>query len=121
VLIEYFRKTQKEKSFLYELSGQYGHFAVSVVTEFEVYSGATQSQQVFWDNFFSLITILPFNSEAGRLAAEIYQQLKQKNRLIGIPDILISATALHHSLKLATLNEKDFARIDRLELISRPK
>jgi tRNA(fMet)-specific endonuclease VapC len=44
--------------------------------------------------------------------------LKQKSKLIEIPDLFIGATAKAHSLKLATLNERHFSRIEGLELIS---
>ena len=51
-------------------------------------------------------------------AVSIYRSLKKKNQLIDIPDLLIGATAIAHSLKLATLDEKHFSRIEGIELIS---
>jgi tRNA(fMet)-specific endonuclease VapC len=36
VLIDYFRKTNKENSFLFELTKRYSRFAVSAITEFEI-------------------------------------------------------------------------------------
>ena len=119
VLIDYFRKTKKENSFLYGLSGEYENFAVSVITEFEIYSGSNDLQKEFWDQFFSNVTILPFNSETSQITATLFKELKQKNRLIGMADLLIGATALANDLKLATLNFKDFERIERLELIEK--
>ena len=40
VLIKYYRKTDKSRSFLYELSQTYSNFMASVVTEFEIYIGS---------------------------------------------------------------------------------
>lgn len=119
VLIDYFRKTKKENSFLYELAEQYENFAVSAITEFEIYSGITEAQREFWGHFFRNVSILPFTSNTGRLAAEIFQDLRRQNKLIEMPDILIGATAIENEISLATLNEKDFSRINHLELLSR--
>lgn len=45
-------------------------------------------------------------------------ELKSTNRLIGIRDLLIGATALSRGAKLATLNTKHFGRINDLEIIA---
>lgn len=119
VLIDFFRKTQKENSFFYELTASYDNFAVSVITEFEIYSGSNSEQQEFWDQFFANCTILPFDSRAGQIAAKTYQKLKQRNKLIAMPDLLIGATAIANKIKLATLNTKDFERLDELKLITK--
>lgn len=36
VLIDYFRKKDKTKSFFYALADEYDSFAVSVITEYEI-------------------------------------------------------------------------------------
>jgi tRNA(fMet)-specific endonuclease VapC len=86
-------------------------------TKFEIYSGSTENQLEFWNQFFSRITILPFTTGTSQIAAHIFQQLKSKNKLIGIPDIFFGATAIENGLKLATLNVIDFVRIDQLILL----
>jgi len=119
VLIDYFRKTKKENAFLTELLNNYDRLAISVITEFEIYSGATDGQMEFWDTFFQQIQILPLNTEAIRIAAILFKQLKAQNSLIDMPDLLIAATALSHQLPLATLNVKHFERIKQLDLIKK--
>jgi tRNA(fMet)-specific endonuclease VapC len=47
LLIDYFRKTDKTKTKLVQLSQQFEQLAISSVTEFEVYSGATSAQLQF--------------------------------------------------------------------------
>ena len=47
LLIDYFRKTDKSKSRLVQLSGQLNQFVISAVTEFEIYSGATDAKLTF--------------------------------------------------------------------------
>jgi len=118
VLIDFFRKTKKENSFFYNLTNDYSQFAVSVITEFEIYCGVKPEQRSFWDNLFSQFQILPFDSRANKEAVQIYQALKRKSKLIEMPDILIRATAKAYGLKLATINTKHFDRIEGLALIS---
>lgn len=52
ILIEYFRKSQKENSTWYKLSSKHQSFAVSIITAFEVLGGATAAQKSFWDPIF---------------------------------------------------------------------
>jgi len=109
VLIDYFRKTQKANSFFYELTKNYSEFAVSVITEFEIYCGVKSDQQTFWNKLFDQFEILPFDSKSNIEAVTIYQQLKRKSKLIEMPDLLIGATAKSKGLKLATINVKHFS------------
>ncbi len=117
VLIDYFRKTKKENSFLYKLTQQYSLFAVSIITEVEIYCGSTNEQKEFWDKLFSNFMIIPFDKKASQEAANIYKDLRKQNKLIGFQDLLIGATSKVHKLNLATLNEKHFSRINDLNLI----
>ena len=51
------------------------------------------------------------------IATEIIQTLTRKNKIIGLKDILIASTAIASNLRLATLNIKDFKRIEHLKLL----
>ena len=53
ILIDYFRKKDKTRTRLYELADFYEGFAISVITEFEIYSGAKSEQISFWKQFFA--------------------------------------------------------------------
>ena len=117
ILIDFYRKKDKSKSLFFKLTEHYVQFAVSAITEYELYLGNSDEQNVFWDKFFSQITVLPFNTKSARQSATIYQQLKAKNKLVEVPDILIAGTAMSHNLPLATLNRKHFERIKDLQLV----
>ena len=117
VLIEYFRKMKKEKSFLFHLTQQNYTFAVSVITKFEVYSGSKDNQIAFWEAVFSQLQIIPLEESTIEEAVEVYKDLKKRNKLIEIADLLIGATAKANQLKLATLNTKHFQRIQGLSLL----
>jgi predicted nucleic acid-binding protein len=118
VLIDYYRKKDKSKSLFFQLTERYSFFAVSAVTEYELYVGNSQEQNVFWNNFFSQITVFPFDTNVVKQAVAIYKQLKQQNMLIDIPDIMIAGTALQNNVPLATINRKHFERINGLEIIT---
>lgn len=118
ILIDFFRKEKKENSLFFHLTQHYQIFTISVITEYEIFVGSNQEQQEFWENFFSRIIILPFDSASSQVAVQIFKDLKAKNKLIEVPDILIAATAIHNNLPLATTNLKHFDRIEGLELVS---
>ena len=117
VLIEYFRKTDKNKTTLVQLSLEFNHIYISSITEFEIFNGATPNQIQFWNELISKLTILDFDSQAARVAATVVNNLKKKRKSIDKPDLFIASTALLHKMSLATLNKKDFEVIDSLNVI----
>lgn len=116
VLIDYFRKKNKEKTLLYRLSTKH-NFAISTITEFEFLVGLSEKHMEFAARLFENFLILPFDSQCVKTAAKIYKDLKSKNQLISPPDIFIAATAVSHDLSLATLNSKHFERVHNLKLL----
>ena len=118
VLIDFYRKKDKSKSLFFRLTGKYMFFAVSAVSEYELCLGNSEEQNIFWNDFFSRVIILPFDTKVVKHAVEIYKQLKQQNNLIGVPDIMIAGTALQNNTPLATLNRKHFERINGLTIIT---
>ena len=117
ILIDFFRKENKENAILFSLSAKYKHFYVSVITEYEIFSGSTPTQQNFWETFFSKMNILTLDSNCTQQAVSIHKVLKRKNKMIEIPDLLIAATALTHQLPIATINKKHFERVEGLLII----
>ena len=77
--------------------------AISSVTEFEIYSGAASSQLTFWNELLSEIIVLPFDSKAAHIAAEIQQELKKIRKTVEKADLFIAATAISNNLSLDTL------------------
>jgi len=118
ILIDYYRKKDKSQSLFFKLTEQYTIFAVSAITEYELYLGNSPEQNIFWDDFFSRVIVLPFDSKAVKQSVSIYKQLKRENKLIHLPDIMIAGTALKNNMPLATLNRKHFERINNLKIIS---
>ncbi len=117
ILIDFYRKKHKEKSVWYGLLQQGYGFAVSAVTKYEIYAGATSEQLDYWNRVFDAVLILPFDSDVVDKAVEINNHLKSKRKQIDMADLFIAATALAHNLPISTLNRGHFERIERLQLI----
>lgn len=116
ILIDYYRKKNKSKTKFVQLSKKY-LFSISVITKLEILTGISDNQQEFWNNIFKNLIIIPLDEQEIEIAAQIIRVLTKRNKIIGIKDILIGATAISKDLKLSTHNRKDFERIDDLILI----
>ena len=117
VLIDLFRKKNKDKTLFYKLSKSYKDFAISSITYYEIGIGNRDSHFDYWNNLANQLTVIPFDKLCSISAIEIYLDLLKNNKIIDIADILIGATALTHNIPIATLNNKHFERIKNLELI----
>jgi predicted nucleic acid-binding protein len=118
ILIDYFRRTDKEKSRLINHFRRFQKIYITSITEFEIYNGATDSHKEFWDKMLTRIIVLDFDSLAAREAARIVSELKPKRKSIDKPDLFIAAIAIVNDLTFDTLNVKHFIHIDRLKLLS---
>ncbi|MGJ3234689.1 type II toxin-antitoxin system VapC family toxin [Marivirga sp.] len=118
VLIDLFRKKEKENSFFYSLLDYEEDFAISAVTHYEIGIGNKKSKSNYWNHVYENLAFLDFNQSASDMAIDIYLNLKMKNKLIDIADILIASVAMSNEISLATLNIKHFERIDGLNLIN---
>ena len=108
ILIDYFRKTDKNNSRLVNYFKNYDHLYIYSVTEFEVINGATPANLDFWNQILSRFIILDFDSKAARNATEIVRQLKTIRKSIDKPNLFIAATAVANGLTLDTANKKEF-------------
>jgi len=117
ILIELFRKKDKENTQFYSLAKTYKTFCISSITYYEVGIGNRKTHFNYWAQLSENLRILPFDKECSDSAIAIYLDLLKANKMIDLADILIGATALTHNIPIATLNDKHFNRIKRLEII----
>jgi len=117
ILIDYFRKTNKQNARLLQHFVEYDTIYISSITEFEIISGSTDAQLQFWDLMLARLKVLDFDVRVARKAADIVKQLKKKRKSIDKADLFIAATALVHKLTLDTENRKHFALIETLQLL----
>jgi predicted nucleic acid-binding protein len=65
---------------------------------------------------FATMMVIPFTDKMVAKAHEIVLDLKRKNLLLEMGDVMIAATAMVECVPLATLNRKHFERIEGLIL-----
>ena len=114
-LIDYYRKKIKEKTFFYSLTFNYEGFVLPVTAHFEVLIGSNEKQYSFWNNLFSDLLLIPYQSY-DQTAILILRQLKKLRKNIEYKDLMIASTARHYNYPLATINEKHFEAIEGLKL-----
>jgi predicted nucleic acid-binding protein len=91
------------------------------VTYGEIYEGIyygrdpAGTERVF-RQFLRAVDVLRLTRPIMRRFARVRGDLRRRGQLIGDPDVLIAATALHHDLTLVTGNRAHFRRISELRL-----
>ena len=88
------------------------------VMELRFGSALRNDFEIFWsrvtDQILSRVKILPFGLAEALTAGDLLASLQSTGQPIGIEDVLIAATALHHQCTLVTANTRHFIRIDKL-------
>ena len=95
--------------------------AISVVTECELRAGAAKSQHPkrttrLLENFLAPLSIIEYTSDDAVLYAKIRAALERAGTPIGPLDTLIAGHAVARKLMLVTHNQREFSRVDTLEL-----
>jgi len=116
ILIEMFRKKDKEKTLFYELSHTYDELCISSITHYEIGIGNRKSHADYWELLSENLKIIPFDKACSNSAIKIYMELLKANKMIDLADILIGATAMTYRITIATLNIKHFDRIEGLDI-----
>lgn len=113
ILIDHRRAKDKSVSLLFRLSAKFS-LAVTSITVFELWKGDNTGEDAFWEQLFSKMTLLDFDTESGKISGSDFLDLKKKGLLIDIEDILIGGIAKRHQLRVATTNPNHFSRIQGL-------
>ncbi|MBI3464537.1 MAG: type II toxin-antitoxin system VapC family toxin [Planctomycetes bacterium] len=98
---------------------------ISAVTVSELLMGVHRADNeprrkrrlAFVEAILAGITALDFTTEVARLHADIAADLMRRGQLIGAHDLIIAATARHHTLSLLTDNVAEFIRVPGLHVI----
>jgi tRNA(fMet)-specific endonuclease VapC len=102
-------------------SKQPGRIAISTITLAELEYGIVRSRypdrnRVALLEFLLPFTILDFDQAASAEYGHIRSSLKSKGRPIDPMDLLLAAQARAHGLVLVTNNEKEFKRVEGLQI-----
>ncbi len=97
--------------------------AVSAITEMEVEYGLARSNpnlapcvREAMRMLLNTISVLPFEREDARVAAQLRASLNSLGTPIGAYDLLLAACALRRGLKIVTHNAREFVRVGGLGL-----
>ena len=94
-----------------------GHLATTVVTAFELLSGARRTaQRSNIERLLAAMTILPVEFNASEMAAAVRRDLESKGEGIGMADYLIAGICLSRNAMLLTRDREHFRRIQGLHL-----
>lgn len=99
--------------------------AISAITASELLHGLhrakTRLQRRARERFllalFSELPVFPFDLAEARVRASVWAALAERGEIIGPHDLIIAATALAHRIPLATLNEREFGKVDGLRIV----
>ena len=67
------------------------------------------------------ISVIDFDLGCAREHAKLWAEMEQNGNKIGPHDMIIGATCLHYGHSIATLNEREFIRINQLVLANARK
>ena len=113
VLIEYLANTLPKNAVSFVEKTFEESFTISIINKIEFlgFSNLTPDEDLRFRSLTSFATILPLSEDI----AEMTIQLRKKYK-IKLPDAIIAATAMVHSLTLLTRNSKDFTLIKELNV-----
>ena len=71
-----------------------------------------------WEAFLAPFQMLPHDSEVAWRYGEIQRDLSARGLVIGANDLWIAAVGLARDLPVVTRNEREFARVPGLEVLT---
>ena len=118
---DYLRRNEQVTSAILKINPN--NIYISAISKYEIAYGLYKKPNLIpklsspLAEFYRLTNDLPFSSDIALVAGKIANDLKVIGKPIGVPDVLIAATAKYENLTLVTSNTKHFSRIEELELI----
>ncbi len=120
ILSFFLRGNEKVKKNFQAYLNHFGKINISIITYYEILSGLKHrdltSQAEEFNEFCKLNQILPLTKISVEKSAEIYAKLRKRGLPIDDIDILIAGIALVNDLQLITNNQRDFQKIEELEI-----
>lgn len=114
ILIELYRNNPDVVSVMRGIG--LSNLAVSVITVGELYYGARDQRELtMLKKHLASLNQIAVDEETSDITLTLLESYALSHRL-SLPDAIIAATALRHSIELYTLNLKDFRYIDGLSI-----
>jgi predicted nucleic acid-binding protein len=100
-------------------------WAISVITVSELLQGvhrataAVRTRRAAWvEALLAGTEAVPITTPVARVHSELWAFMAARGSVIGQHDLWIGATALTHGLSVVTRNERDFARLPGLHVLT---
>jgi tRNA(fMet)-specific endonuclease VapC len=98
--------------------------AIAAITAAELLHGCHRAgdaairarRSAFVDALLDLLPAIPFGLAEARRHAQLWAETSRRGKAIGAYDMLIAATAMARGYAVATLNQREFARVAGLRL-----
>jgi len=118
ILIDHLRQPYGTDTLLVKIAQKMAkeNVAISVISIQELYEGKSTREKLREDYSLTMLApfrLLPYTFETAQLAGQV---MRDTARSIEFADAAIAATTILYGAELYTLNRKDFAGIENLEL-----
>lgn len=110
LLVRYLRGRKAAVQLLRGLSKR-DRLCVATITRLELMAGAHPSEHFGTQKLLSRFATLELDRRVADRAGELVYLGRKANRPILVPDAILAATALVHTMSLVTLNRKDFESV----------
>lgn len=116
IIIDYLRQKDKRKTILFDLMNKKHVLHMSIISHAESYAGKSiwekREAKETLEALFSDINIIALSENISESAGEISAKYN-----VDIVDAIIAATAISKNYPLATLNIKDFEKINGIKIL----
>ncbi len=118
-LIAILRGREEDKEITEKLETE--TIVITSINVFEIYFGIFKSKQVeentkLVSSLVSVYDVIPFNTDAAKIAGRLYADLQKQGEDIGIRDVMIAAICLINNAVLITRNVQHYSRIKGLKV-----
>jgi tRNA(fMet)-specific endonuclease VapC len=99
-------------------------FGISAITVSELLRGVHRAdsekrriiREAFVEKIIEVFTVFPFDISAARIYAGTWASLAKRGKAVGAHDLIIAATCISLGFSLATLDLRDYALIEGLNI-----
>lgn len=120
LVIRHLRGRRQIVQFIRSL-GSLGRLAITTITRLEVHAGMAPDERYATQKLLSRFITMPMDRDIADRAGDLIRDSRNKGIIIAVPDAVIAATAITHSLTLVTLNINHFIGLPGLSLAPLPE
>jgi predicted nucleic acid-binding protein len=108
VLIDMLRDRKDRRTLIRELAQRGERLTTSAMNVGEVYSGMLPAEERITDSLMGSLETYPITASIARRSGTLQFAAARKGKTLGLPDMIVAATALEYGLTVMTDNRKDF-------------